>query len=1270
MSSLLCLTSDSSSNIVSVNGSNYYTFNNETTYDEDRRYGLYDGTYTLRDISQSHPMAILNSGISNITYSVVNNSPIIIYVSGGSTTSDANSDYFTFTDSDSNSISIGDGSFRFMRGRTYRFTVGSGGFNSSHEFQVYYSGSLTTLSTTVGEHMDITIPSDHSTTLGDLYYRCGIDSHSGMTANMRLLYEEVNETGETTASYDFYYGDISVNVTGDFTQVSVYCYYHNYMGVQNLFQYSTTCNESSNESSNETTNETTNDTTNNTTSSYNKSLYCLTQSSTSNIVNNNYTFNGETTYNTLRTYGLYDGTYTLTDISQSHPFAILNNDVSNSITYTPNNTTPITIYVYSPLEGGYNDGYYKFATSTGEIDISNDFLFMRNKTYIFEASGEFASYPFRIYHNNSYTSDISQNGDQLTFTIQSDQDTNIYYQCHHDDYLEMSGNLTLSTKTLTGTTSDGTYDFYYGDVDVTVTSDFNQVSVYCYYHNYMGGQNLFRYSSKCNLNGTKFTCYVPSFINNTLDICGDFTMLNGHSQLADVSMDNLDVNGTLTINEPVNENDAANKKYVDDLSSNVFGIIDALDVENVTKLDISTNLTVLGHCSLQDTSVNHLDVSSDLHVFGNFNITYKEKEEFLFDTIVIRRPTGYSPNGNWMNLRELQMWVDNSNVLPTNAGSGYNSFFAPTNISYNDISNQTTFMDWSTKAPSATYTSEKIASNIYNNIFESNFGVSGSDAGNNTAFYVPLTTQYNINSIQSIVLYYSTIRDKSHSIGLAIELYNRANDPNLSNVLSYSDEISTIADVFRFDYSEIDNYTKGFVSVDSSTNIVSSSYATSYATTQVIESTYITKNLNLGKHSQLVDVSCQHLDVSGDMTINGHSQLVDVSCQHLDVTGNTTIGGTLAVTGDTTIGGTLNANGGITGDNFVVADTTGNTSIGGTLNVTGNTTLTGTLNANGGITGDNFEVADTTGNTSIGGTLNVTGNTTLTGTLNANGGITGDNFEVADSTGNTSIGGTLDVTGGVGIGTSTSDTTQTGIDNNLYKGQSGNQQTFEGKLAVFGQVIFRDTGETSTSGATNRGGPLLFGNGYTGGFHHMDMFNHNLFYINYYSGIQVNVPTLSQSSDDRVKKDEMDISNATIILLKLNPQKYKKYNDMSCSGDYIIETGLISQEVYYEVPELRHIVSIDNIDSSGNNILPTELTQEEHKNIKNDLSYNELNWGEKSCSIKYNNLIAYLIKGFQEQQEIIEEEKTKVSTLETQYNTLQSQYNDLLSRVSALENST
>ena len=49
------------------------------------------------------------------------------------------------------------------------------------------------------------------------------------------------------------------------------------------------------------------------------------------------------------------------------------------------------------------------------------------------------------------------------------------------------------TKSVSGTTDDGTYDFYYGDVTVTVTGDFNTLSVYCYYHGYMGGENLLIY---------------------------------------------------------------------------------------------------------------------------------------------------------------------------------------------------------------------------------------------------------------------------------------------------------------------------------------------------------------------------------------------------------------------------------------------------------------------------------------------------------------------------------------------------------------------------------------------------------------------------------------------------------------------------------------------------------------------------------------------------------------------------------------------------------
>jgi len=60
-------------------------------------------------------------------------------------------------------------------------------------------------------------------------------------------------------------------------------------------------------------------------------------------------------------------------------------------------------------------------------------------------------------------------------------------------------NANKSSKTVSGTTSDGTYDFYHGDVTVTVSGDFGSVSVYCFLHDYMGGENLLRYSSTCSV---------------------------------------------------------------------------------------------------------------------------------------------------------------------------------------------------------------------------------------------------------------------------------------------------------------------------------------------------------------------------------------------------------------------------------------------------------------------------------------------------------------------------------------------------------------------------------------------------------------------------------------------------------------------------------------------------------------------------------------------------------------------------------------------------
>ena len=119
-----------------------------------------------------------------------------------------------------------------MRGRTYKFIAN--GISNSHPFKIVYGANETSsISGSTGE-IEFTIPVNHSTQ-DVLKYQC--DVHGYMEGNMTLLYKEINESDEITAFYDFYYGSINVTVSDNFDVVSLYCYYHGYMGGKNLLKY-------------------------------------------------------------------------------------------------------------------------------------------------------------------------------------------------------------------------------------------------------------------------------------------------------------------------------------------------------------------------------------------------------------------------------------------------------------------------------------------------------------------------------------------------------------------------------------------------------------------------------------------------------------------------------------------------------------------------------------------------------------------------------------------------------------------------------------------------------------------------------------------------------------------------------------------------------------------------------------------------------------------------------------------------------------------------
>ena len=172
---------------------------------------------------------------------------------------------------------------------------------------------------------------------------------------------------------------------------------------------------------------------------------------------------------------------------------------------------------------------------------------------------------------------------------------------------------------------------------------------------------------------------------------------------------------------------------------------------------------------------------------------------------------------------------------------------------------------------------------------------------------------------------------------------------------------------------------------------------------------------------------------------------------------------------------------------------------------------------------------------------------------------------------------------------------------------------------------------------------LLFQNG----GHHIDTYSANgagrRFYINYYNNQGVTLTRVAVTSDDRIKEAEKFIENATDTLLKLRPQTYIKYApipdgssikpNFDLSGNF--ESGLIAQEIYYDAPELRHIVEIE--DDKGDKIIPSS------DDPQKDPDYSD--WGDMPAGVDYIQLIPYLIKSNQELHQRISILEAKINEL-------------------------
>jgi hypothetical protein len=116
-------------------------------------------------------------------------------------------------------------------------------------------------------------------------------------------------------------------------------------------------------------------------------------------------------------------------------------------------------------------------------------------------------------------------------------------------------------------------------------------------------------------------------------------------------------------------------------------------------------------------------------------------------------------------------------------------------------------------------------------------------------------------------------------------------------------------------------------------------------------------------------------------------------------------------------------------------------------------------------------------------------------------------------------------------------------------------------------------------------------------------------------------------SDARLKSNKIIIDDATCTLNKLKPQFYNKWSSMDYStnsnASFVKESGLIAQDIFYDAPELRHLVT--PIMSGYPEIHPDYLL-----------------WGSNLASVNYTGLIPYLIKAVQEKDRHIKSLEARI----------------------------
>ena len=247
---------------------------------------------------------------------------------------------------------------------------------------------------------------------------------------------------------------------------------------------------------------------------------------------------------------------------------------------------------------------------------------------------------------------------------------------------------TQSTDVVNGVT----YDFYYGDVTITVTGDFGTLSVYCPYHGYMGGENILTYDSQNSIQDTTPpTITVLGDNPTTVEVGSTFTDpgvtvydQDGSSTYSTTGTVDTNVLGAYTLTYTAADN-SGNQATVTRTVNVVDTTAPAITLVGDSQVNIEVGSTYTdagatatdnydGDISSQIVVVNNVDVNT----LGSYTVTYSVSDSSSNAATVATRTV------NVVDQTAPTITILGDNPVTIEAGSTYTDAGATATDNYNN----------------------------------------------------------------------------------------------------------------------------------------------------------------------------------------------------------------------------------------------------------------------------------------------------------------------------------------------------------------------------------------------------------------------------------------------------------------------------------------------------------------------------------------------------------------------------------------------------------